>query len=113
VIGWLKGLLKIVVLVPLVAALVLLAVANRGPVTLILDPFAREAPSIVYALPLYLLVFATLGLGIVVGGIAAWFAQAPHRRLERQHRREAEQLRTEIAKLRQTADRPAIDRKAA
>ncbi len=40
-----RKLLRWLVLAPLAILLVLLAVANRAPVTLSLDPFSREAPA--------------------------------------------------------------------
>ena len=38
--------LKVLVLLPLAIVVVLLALANRGPVTVSLDPFSREAPEL-------------------------------------------------------------------
>ena len=40
--------LKALILLPVAVLVVLLAVANRGPVTLSLDPFSREAPEIAF-----------------------------------------------------------------
>jgi len=51
------------------AAIVVLAVANRAPVTLVLDPFGAD-PAMVLTLPLYALVFAALAAGVVIGGLA-------------------------------------------
>jgi uncharacterized integral membrane protein len=93
---------------------VLLAVANRGPVSVVLDPFAREAPSLVYKLPLFALVLGAVVVGVLLGGIGAWLTQAKHRRAERQLRRETEQLRVEVARLKQQGTAASLsDRRAA
>jgi uncharacterized integral membrane protein len=116
--GWLKGILQAVIIVPIVALAVLLCVANRSLVTLILDPFSREAPALTARLPVFVLVLGALAIGVLAGGIAAWLRQGIHRRNERQLRREVDLLRTEVARLRQNSGQIAstsglIERKAA
>jgi uncharacterized integral membrane protein len=116
--GWIKGIVQALIIVPVVAVAVLLCVANRTPVRLILDPFSREAPALTASLPLYVLVLGTLAVGVLAGGIAAWLRQGVHRRNERQLRRDVDQLRTEVARLRQSSGQSAspaalIERKAA
>ena len=90
--------LKALILFPLAILVVLLAVANRGPVTLSFDPFSRE-PLFTATLPLYAVVFLAVMLGILIGGMAAWLAQARHRRQKRRYRREAQHLRDERERL--------------
>jgi uncharacterized integral membrane protein len=92
--------LKALILLPVAVAVVLLAVANRKPVTLSFDPFTPEGPLFSWTLPLFALVFLCLMLGVVIGGVASWLAQAKHRRLERRYRREARRLRDERERLR-------------
>ena len=92
--------LKALILFPIAILVVLLAVANRGPVTLSLDPFSREAPEIAFTLPLFALLFGAVLLGVVVGGLAAWLALGKHRRAERRYKREARRLRTHTAEAR-------------
>ena len=87
------GFLKALLLFPLAILVVLLAVANRGPVTLSLDPFSREAPEIAVTVPLFAVIFAAVMLGVFIGGMAAWLAQSKHRRAERRYKREARRLR--------------------
>ena len=99
--------LKSLILLPVAIVAILLAVANRAPVTVSLDPFSKGSPEISFALPLYALVFAAIALGIVIGGSAAWLAQAKHRRAERRFRREARNLRSQTERLRrETGPRP-------
>lgn len=92
--------LKALVLLPVAILIVLLAVANRDPVTLSLDPFSREAPEIAAQLPLFAIIFAAVMVGVVIGGTATWLAQGKHRRARRQFRREVTQLRSETERLR-------------
>jgi hypothetical protein len=109
----LRGFLKALVLVPVAVVAALLAVANRGPVTLSLDPFARADPTLKVTVPLFALVLGAVMVGVLLGGVGAWLAQGKHRRAARGQRREAERLRAETERLRQTlahqrAERPAL-----
>ncbi|MBM6594115.1 lipopolysaccharide assembly protein LapA domain-containing protein [Microvirga pudoricolor] len=92
--------LKALILLPIAIVVVLLAVANRDPVTLSLDPFSGDVPEIAFQLPLFAVIFAAVMLGVVIGGVAAWLAQGKHRRARRQFRREANHLRHETERLR-------------
>jgi uncharacterized integral membrane protein len=92
--------LKALVLLPIAIVVVLLAVANRAPVTLSFDPFSKGPPQFSATLPLFALVFLSVMLGVLIGGVAAWLAQSKHRRLERRYRREARRLRDERERLR-------------
>ncbi|MBQ0821319.1 LapA family protein [Microvirga terrae] len=91
--------LKALILLPVAILVVLLAVANRAPVTLSLDPFSQEAPEFATQLPLFAVIFAAVMLGVVIGGTASWLAQGKNRRKGRQSRREARQLRYETERL--------------
>jgi uncharacterized integral membrane protein len=92
--------LKALILLPVAILVVLLAVANRSPVTLSLDPFSQEAPEFSTQLPLFAVIFAAVMLGVVIGGVAAWLAQGKNRRSRRRLRREANTLRHETERLR-------------
>lgn len=89
--------LKILIVIPVAIVLIAFAVANRQPMSLHLDPFgAATASGLQVELPVYWVVFAALALGVIVGGIAMWFADGHHRRAARMHRREAKRLRAEM-----------------
>lgn len=92
--------LKALVLLPIAILVVLLAVANRAPVTLSLDPFSQEVPEFSTELPLFAVIFAAVAVGIVIGGTATWLAQGKYRKERRRFRREASTLRTESERLR-------------
>lgn len=103
--------LKALILLPVAIVVVLLAVANRAPVTLSLDPFSPEAPEIATSLPLFAVIFAAVMLGVVIGGTATWLSQSKHRRGRRQFRREARHLQNETERLRtqmQVSRAPAL-----
>lgn len=63
-------------LVPAVIIAAIIAVANRAPINLSLDPFSDTHPALVVQMPLYLLLFAVLLLGVFLGGAAVAFRRA-------------------------------------
>lgn len=71
-----KRLVALIILVPVAIVLVAFSVANRGDVTISLDPFNAAAPVVAVALPLFVLLFATLAVGVIIGGVAAGSARA-------------------------------------
>ena len=56
--------LKALILLPVAILVVLLAVANRAPVTLSLDPFSQDAPEFATQLPLFAVIFAAVMVGV-------------------------------------------------
>jgi uncharacterized integral membrane protein len=92
--------LKALILLPVAILVVLLAVANRAPVQLSLDPFSQDAPEFATSLPLFAVIFASVMVGMVIGGTATWLSQAKHRRERRHYRREVGHLRSETERLR-------------
>jgi uncharacterized integral membrane protein len=110
----------LIVLVPLAVIAVLVSIANRHLVTFSLDPFSATAPAWSVTLPLFVLLFAALALGVLIGGIATWFGQRKWRRAARSERsnaaqlkREAESLRERIAAAAPSLPGPRSDRDAA
>lgn len=95
-----KTFLRAIVLLPIALLTLLFAIANRLPVTLSLDPFAKGEPEIALAVPLYAIVFAAVALGVVLGGIGTWISGARGRRSGRASRREATRLKAEAERLR-------------
>jgi uncharacterized integral membrane protein len=94
-----KRLVNLLFVVPVALAIVILAVSNRQPVTLTLDPLGRGLLDMSVTVPLFAALFAALMAGVLLGGTAAWLLQARHRRLERMYRREAERLKGEAERL--------------
>jgi len=87
IVGW-------VVLVPLSLLLIVFALANRQLTVVnfnpLVSPTELAAPGI--GVPLFLVIFGVLLTGVVLGGVAGWFAQGPVRRERRRWQREAERL---------------------
>ena len=95
----------ILVAFPVAVLLLTLAVANRHGVRLVLDPFRSDEPVLFLVLPFYAYLFGVLLLGIVIGGLATWMAQARWRRTARRRGAEAQRWQAE-------ADRLARERQA-
>lgn len=65
-------LLRWFILPPVALVAITLAIANRHEVTFSLDPFNPTQPALGLTMPLALIVIVALGLGILIGGLAAW-----------------------------------------
>ena len=99
-----RGFAKVIILVPLALLAVAFAVGNRGNVSLSFDPFS-DTPYTV-DVPLFVVVFAALILGVLIGGIATWLGQGRHRKAARMHRRDVERLRSDLDRMRGTSSVP-------
>ena len=95
---WRKLVLALVV-VPLGALLVALAVVNRKPAILILDLFGNAEPRLSLEAPLFLFLLGAFALGLIIGGIATWLGQGKWRRTARAQGREARDLRRQASRL--------------
>ncbi len=102
-----KRAIRLIVLIPLAIALVALALANRAPVTLSLDPFRPETPMASVTVPLFVALLATLLVGVAVGGIATWLGQGKWRRAARARARELAVLQRDQL-LRRPSPAPSV-----
>ncbi len=102
IVGWL-------VLVPLCGLLVIFALANRQLVAVNLNPFMApaQADAAGYGIPLFVVLYVVLLIGVLLGGTATWFAQGRHRRRERHWRREAQMLSNELEAQRRNGQNAA------
>ena len=92
--------------------LLALAMANRKPVTLVLDPFNHDNPTLsLSGLPFFLFLFAMLALGVFLGGIASWLSQGKWRKMARQRTQEAMRLKAEVERLTKQRDEQTDNRK--
>jgi uncharacterized integral membrane protein len=89
----------ILVAFPVAVLLLTLAVANRHGVRLVLDPFRSDEPVLFLVLPFYAYLFGVLLIGIVIGGLATWVAQARWRRTARRRAAEARRWQAEAERL--------------
>ncbi|NLH83205.1 MAG: DUF1049 domain-containing protein [Phyllobacteriaceae bacterium] len=94
-----KRFLTWVLALPIGMVVVALAVANRRPVTLSLDPFRPDDPAIAVTLPLFLPILGAVVLGVLLGGVAVWLGQGKHRKAARAGRRATTRLEAERATL--------------
>lgn len=93
---------KLLILVPLAILVLAFAIANRQTISVSFDPFSNpDASTAIVTAPLFLLLFITLVVGVILGGTATWFTQGINRRKARVARNEAEQWRDEALRLRQ------------
>ena len=90
-----------IILIPLALVLVALCVANKDPVTVSFDPFGAGDPALALRQPLYALMLALLGVGVIVGGIAAWLMQGKWRSKARRAERELAAERSAADRLRE------------
>ena len=95
---WRKLILVLVVL-PLAVVLIALAVVNRKPALLILDPLGGSEPGLSLEAPLFLFLLGAFAFGLVVGGIATWIGQGKWRRLAREETRQAHDWRRQADRL--------------
>lgn len=111
--------LRNLLLIPIAVVLIALAVANRHSVTVSVNPFNPADPVFSFNIPVFWLLFASVALGILIGGIASWAKQGRYRKEARLKRREANQLKNEAERLKQVAQAgsapglPAPDQKKA
>jgi uncharacterized integral membrane protein len=78
--GRLATIIKWLLLLPVLAAVALLAVANDHVVAVSFNPFQPDDAALQLALPLYQLAFAVFVLGALIGAFVTWVNQLRHRR---------------------------------
>lgn len=100
-----KRLIAILILLPVAIVLVSLAVANRGVITLALDPFSPQEPALAVQVPLFVVIFGALLAGILIGGFMAWLKQGRHRKAARDKGYEARKWRMEADRQQQRVER--------
>jgi uncharacterized integral membrane protein len=89
-----------IILIPLAAILIAFAVANRQIVTVSFDPFDPAQPAYAASLPLFVLIFTLVILGVLLGGIVTWLRQARWAWAARRAEKENRELRLELDRLR-------------
>ena len=91
-------------LLPLSVLLIVFALANRQLVVVNFNPLtpveSLDAPG--FGIPLFFVIYAVLLIGVLLGGVATWFAQSHHRVEKRQFRRESQRLRSDLDQARRS-----------
>jgi uncharacterized integral membrane protein len=104
-------LLKWIVILPVAAAILAFAFANRDVVTIYLDPLGGGAlPT--FEAPKFLVLLVAVAVGVVAGSAATWFGQSKHRRRARVAEAEADRLRYDLQAVRSAVGPPALARQA-
>ncbi|MEJ8475210.1 lipopolysaccharide assembly protein LapA domain-containing protein [Roseibium algae] len=106
--------IKNAILIAVAIILVPLSVANRHTVSLALNPFDPQDPRLtIQDVPLFWVIFACIGVGIVLGGIGAWAKQGKWRKEARENRKEANHLRHLQEKNQADTSLPALSKRTA
>jgi len=87
---------SLAILIPLAVVIVMFAVANRETITVSFDPFDAAHPAYALKMPLFILIFVLVAVGVLVGGIAAWLRQHKWRMRARRAEIEARELRARL-----------------
>lgn len=96
--------IKYIILAVFMAALVLLALANREMVTIAALPEGLPyADMLNIEVPLFAVIFAAIGLGLMLGYFMEFFREHKYRRQAAVKNREAAQLSAEVAKLKKSS----------
>ena len=89
-----------IVTLPLMLALVIFSLANRGYVSLDLWPFKESI-----TLPLSWLLLAALFVGLLIGGVIVWLSGTRNRRRARELRFDKTYLEREVIRLKREVER--------
>ena len=106
----LRRIVWLLIALPTGLLLITLAVANRHEVQLTLDPFRPETPVLSLVLPFYVYLFASLIVGVLLGGTAMWLSQSRWRRSARLQGRAAARWQSEADRLTRERDQQAAGR---
>jgi hypothetical protein len=87
--GKLGKFLKWIILLPILIAVVLIAVANDQTVTVHFNPFDTSDPVLKIDAALYQVAFAVFVLGVVFGGLLTWLGRFRRRARPSPRRQEA------------------------
>jgi uncharacterized integral membrane protein len=98
-----------ILLAPIATLALLFAVANRRWIAVSFDPFSQDAPAYAVDLPLFIVIFVSLILGVFLGGIAVWFGRLRWRLAAHRAEREAARLKAEKAAAEERAQVAGFD----
>jgi len=100
----LRRILSLLIAFPLGIILIAIAVSNRQPVQLALDPFRPESPALAVELPFYIYLLGALIVGVILGGMATWLGQSRWRRTARTQSQRAGRWQAEADRLTRERD---------
>ncbi|MGB3278650.1 MAG: LapA family protein [Pseudorhodobacter sp.] len=97
--------LRYLFLAALAIVLLTVAIANRGPVTLnAMSPDIAAFASLQHSItvPLYLVIFASIIAGLMIGFVWEWFREHKHRSTSNNRAREITRLERELEAVRRS-----------
>ena len=94
-----KKIVTLLVALPAALILISLALANRHPVRLALNPFRPDDTVLAIQLPFYIYLLLALIAGVALGGVATWMSQGRWRRTARHRTMEARRWQSESERL--------------
>ncbi len=98
------------ILVPICAVMIVFALANRHVVSLHFDPTSSLNPIIANVdISLFIIIYAMLFIGIILGGTAVWFTQGKHRKTCRKLSKKTKSLEFELNEMKQSAKKQMSD----
>jgi hypothetical protein len=95
----LRRIIRLFVVLPVIVVLVAIGLANTHWVRLSLDPFRPDDPALAFELPFYWWLLGALIIGVILGGLATWMAQARWRRSARRGEAETQRWKAEADRL--------------
>ena len=99
----------LLIAIPAAVILLALAVANKHPVRLSLDPFRDlDTAALAISAPFYAYLFAALTVGVILGGTAAWMGQGRWRKTARLKSQDSMRLQAEVDRLARERDTRVI-----
>ena len=110
-----RRIVSALIIFPLAVIIIAFAVANRQSVTLSFDPLSSTSPAYAATLPLFVVIFMMLIIGVLIGGIAAWIGQTKWRRTARKLDADVRVLHQELATIRRrfAPETPAASQESA
>lgn len=102
-----RKVVSLVVFVPLGVILVVLAVANRAPVSLALNPFDPADQALSVSAPFFVFLILAVMLGVLLGSVVTWFTQGKHRKKARNQSLAAQQWQAEADRQKTRAEQIA------
>ena len=99
-----RRLLNWFVLLPFAVVIVLFAVANRKSVVVSFDPFAGDLSALTFDVPLFIIIFAAMIVGVLIGGLVSLARQWRLWRTARAAQDELARVKAEVESMRKTEE---------
>ena len=85
------------VALPMALLGIVIAIANRSPVRVSLDPTTADSSFLSVEVPLYVLIFLSIFIGMLIGSSTTWIKQRKWRKAARTEKKQKNALAGELA----------------